>query len=114
MRFRRWPRVMAYEDTTRKRAALACSQRLQREKLPLFADLIAARQPSEWVCGARRREQHLLHSRGMGNDNGPFRKRFAQPDFQESVAGVSERGKLNGDTTKEPFAHHRVPRFGSR
>src|ERR1700679_2268037 len=54
MRFRRWPRVTAYEDTTRKRAALARSQRLQREKLPLFADLIAARQPSEDEEMARR------------------------------------------------------------
>jgi hypothetical protein len=56
MRFRRWPRVTAYEDTTRKRAALARSQRLQREKLPLFADLIAARQPSEDEEMARRAE----------------------------------------------------------
>jgi hypothetical protein len=54
MRFRCWPRVTAYEDTTRKRAALARSQRLQREKLPLFADLIAARQPSEDEEMARR------------------------------------------------------------
>ena len=46
MRFRRWPRVTAYEDTPRKRAALARSQRLKREKLPLFAVLIAEQQPS--------------------------------------------------------------------
>jgi len=46
MRFRRWPRVTAYEDTPRKRTALARSQRLKREKLPLFADLIAEQQPS--------------------------------------------------------------------
>jgi hypothetical protein len=41
MRFRRWPRVSAYEDTPRKRAAFHRSQRQQREKLPLFAELIA-------------------------------------------------------------------------
>jgi hypothetical protein len=46
MRFRRWPRVTAYQDTPRKRAALARSQRLKREKLPLFAELIAEQQPS--------------------------------------------------------------------
>jgi len=46
MRFRRWPRVTAYQDTPRKRAALARSQRLKRETLPLFAELIAEQQPS--------------------------------------------------------------------
>ncbi len=54
MRFRRWPRVTTYVDTTRKRAALARSLRLQREKLPLLADFIAARQPSEDEEMARR------------------------------------------------------------
>ena len=54
MRFLRWPRVTTYEDTARKRAALARSQRLQRERLPLFADLVAARQPSEDEEMARR------------------------------------------------------------
>ena len=46
MRFRRWPRVTAYEDTPRKRAALARTQREQRERLPLLRDLIADRQPA--------------------------------------------------------------------
>lgn len=41
MRFRRWPRVSAYEDTQRKRAAFHRSQKQQREKLPLLAGLIA-------------------------------------------------------------------------
>lgn len=44
MRFRRWPRVEPYNDTSRKRAAFHRSQRLQREKLPLFAELIAGGQ----------------------------------------------------------------------
>lgn len=44
MRFRRWRRVEPFNDTSRKRAAFARSQRLQREKLPLFADLIAEAQ----------------------------------------------------------------------
>ncbi len=46
MRFRLWPRVTAYQDTPRKRAALARSQRLKRETLPPFAELIAEQQPS--------------------------------------------------------------------
>lgn len=44
MRFRRWRRVEPFDDTSRKRAAFARSQRLQREKLPLFATLIAETQ----------------------------------------------------------------------
>lgn len=54
MRFRRWPRVSAYEDTPRKRAALARAQQTQRDKFPLLAPLIAERQPSADAEMARR------------------------------------------------------------
>jgi hypothetical protein len=54
MRFRRWPRVSAYEDTPRKRAALARAQQAQRDKLPLLAPLIEERQPSADAEMARR------------------------------------------------------------
>lgn len=54
MRFRRWPRVSAYEDTPRKRAALLHSQQEQRDKLPLLRDLIAEQQPSAEAEMARR------------------------------------------------------------
>ncbi|WP_279483571.1 hypothetical protein [Aureimonas sp. SK2] len=40
MRFNRWRRVEGYVETSRKRAAFERSQRLKREKLPLFAELI--------------------------------------------------------------------------
>jgi hypothetical protein len=56
MRFRAWPRVTAFEDTSRKRAALTRSQRLQRETLPLLADLIAETQPGVDGEMARRAE----------------------------------------------------------
>ena len=46
MRFKRWPRVEPYRETGRTRAAVALSQRRQRDRLPLLADLIAADQPS--------------------------------------------------------------------
>jgi hypothetical protein len=46
MRFKRWPRVETYNETPRKRAAIVVSQRRQRDKLPLLADLIAAEQPT--------------------------------------------------------------------
>jgi hypothetical protein len=46
MRFKRWPRVEAYQETSRTRAAVALSQRRQRDRLPLLANLIAAEQPS--------------------------------------------------------------------
>jgi hypothetical protein len=46
MRFRKWPRPTAYEETSRKRAAFATKQRREREAMPLFADMIAATQHS--------------------------------------------------------------------
>jgi hypothetical protein len=46
MRFRKWPRPAAYEETARKRAAFATKQRREREALPLFANMIAAGQHS--------------------------------------------------------------------
>lgn len=54
MRFRRWPRVSAYEDTPRKCAALARAQQTQRDNFPLLAPLIAERQPSADAEMARR------------------------------------------------------------
>jgi len=46
MRFRRWPGPTPYEVTSRKEAAFRRKQRLEREALPLFSDMIAANQPS--------------------------------------------------------------------
>ena len=46
MRHKRWPRH-PFTDTSRKRAALRRKQRLEREALPLLADLVAEAQPSE-------------------------------------------------------------------
>ena len=43
MRFKRYI-DFPFEDTRRKRLALARRQRLDREKIPLFADLVAAGQ----------------------------------------------------------------------
>ncbi|HZU91402.1 MAG TPA: hypothetical protein VE993_19275 [Stellaceae bacterium] len=57
MRFRRWPRVSAFEDTPRKRAALARSQEAQRERLPLLRELIAERQPGADEVMAQRAER---------------------------------------------------------
>lgn len=54
MRFRPWPRMSAYEDTPRKRAALARAQQTQRDKFPLLAPLIAEQQLSAEAGMARR------------------------------------------------------------
>src|SRR3546814_15866583 len=54
MRFRRWPHVSPYEDTPRKRAALARAQQTQRDRFPLLAPLIAEQQPSAVAEMARR------------------------------------------------------------
>ena len=41
MRFRKWPRPEAYQETARKRAAFLAKQRREREALPLFANVVA-------------------------------------------------------------------------
>jgi hypothetical protein len=46
MRFAKWPRPEAYQETSRKRAAFLAKQRRDRDALPLFADMIATRQHS--------------------------------------------------------------------
>lgn len=56
MRFRRWPKPTAYEETSRKRAAFLTKQRREREALPLFADMVAATQHSVEEEMARRAE----------------------------------------------------------
>ncbi len=45
MRFKRWPRPTAYEDTSRKRAAYRRKEVREQAALPLFAPVIAERQP---------------------------------------------------------------------
>lgn len=60
MRFRPWPRPTSYDDTPRKRAALARKQRLQCDKHPLLAELIAEQQPSADDEMARRAERWAL------------------------------------------------------
>ena len=57
MRFRRWPRVTSFHDTPRKRAALARSQRAQREKLPLLREIIAEQQPAADEIMAQRAQR---------------------------------------------------------
>tara|TARA_R110000868_G_scaffold363120_2_gene625380 strand:- start:6848 stop:7471 length:624 start_codon:yes stop_codon:yes gene_type:complete len=46
MRFHKWPKPTAYEETSRKRAAFANKQGRERDALPLFADMIANAQHS--------------------------------------------------------------------
>lgn len=59
MRFKRWPRVTPYRETSRKRAAFHRSQRDQRNKLPLLADLIGEAQPTVEEEMARRAQAWL-------------------------------------------------------
>ncbi|MFZ2629686.1 MAG: hypothetical protein WAX67_12510 [Rugosibacter sp.] len=46
MMFDRYPRYEGFRDTPRKRSAVLRKQRSERESLPLFADQVAALQPS--------------------------------------------------------------------
>lgn len=56
MRFNRTPDHGPFEDTRRKRLALARKQRLEREKFPLLADQIAEQQPDADTVMAQRAE----------------------------------------------------------
>jgi len=85
MRFRPWPIPEPYRDTSRKRAAFRRKQRLQREALPLFAEMIAAGQHSVDEEIARRhiwwdereREQRNLRAAGWRKARARL---FALPD----------------------------------
>lgn len=46
MLFDHYPRYEGFRDTPRKRSAVLRKQRIEREALPLFAEQIAAMQPS--------------------------------------------------------------------
>lgn len=74
MRFERTPRAEPFKDTSRKRAALRRKQRLEREALPLFAELTAEQQPSadqvmteratRWIeADQQRRDERATHWR---------------------------------------------------
>lgn len=60
MCFRRYWQIEAFQDTPRKRAALAHRQRLERERLPLFADQFTEEQPSADEV-MRQRAQDFAH-----------------------------------------------------
>lgn len=62
MRFKRCEHH-PFTDTSRKRAALRRKQRLEREALPLLADLAAEAQPSEDKVIEARRVHWLEHER---------------------------------------------------
>ncbi len=83
MRFRRWPRVSAFEDTPRKRAALRRSQRHQRDRHPLLAAIIGNAQPSADTEMARRAEQMVSHPAagpiGAGADVAPSEEAARRP-----------------------------------
>ncbi|MDG3575997.1 hypothetical protein P7F60_06350 [Rhizobium sp. YJ-22] len=57
MRFVKATRHGPFEDTSRKRAALARKQRMERERLPLFAEVIAEQQPDADTVMAKRAVQ---------------------------------------------------------
>ncbi|PBB29770.1 hypothetical protein [Mesorhizobium sp. WSM3882] len=60
MRHFRTRRYGPFEDTRRKRLALARKQRLEREKLPLFSEMIAEEQPDADTVMAQRAEQAVI------------------------------------------------------
>lgn len=72
MRFLPYAKASPFEDTRRKRLALARKQRLERESLPLFAEQIAAEQPDADTVMAQRsdlwgRQQQANRERQAAN-----------------------------------------------
>lgn len=76
MKFERTPRVEAFNDTSQKRAALRRKQRLEREALPLLAQITAEQQPTEdqvmeeraarWIeADQQRRDEKAAHWRRL-------------------------------------------------
>ena len=57
MMFDRYPRFDGFRDTPRKRSAVLRKQKAEREALPLFADQVAALQPSVDEVMARRAQR---------------------------------------------------------
>ena len=60
MKFRRWPRIEAFNDTPLKRAAFHRKMADQQNRFPLLAALIRERQPDVDEEMARRSAQWLL------------------------------------------------------
>lgn len=48
MRFRKWPRFVAYEEAARKRSAFLAKQRHERDAFPLFAAAAQHSTASMW------------------------------------------------------------------
>jgi hypothetical protein len=63
MRFAKMTRWEAFQDTTRKRHALARKQRLERERSPLLAPLIAEAQPPADAVMAERATRWTMTER---------------------------------------------------
>lgn len=80
MKFYKAERHGPFEDTTRKRSALARKQRLEREKLPLFAEIIAEKQLDADTIMAARAVNHERWQQSFRDDRAQqwrkARKRF--------------------------------------
>ena len=57
MMFDRYPRYEGFRDTPRKRSAVLRKQKAERDALPLFADQVAALQPSVDEVMSRRAQR---------------------------------------------------------
>lgn len=99
MRFKRCERH-PFTDTSRKRAALRRKQRLEREALPLLADLVAEAQPSEDEVMDARAVQWLDHgrrSRALRAD------RWREARRRLSAFSANERAVLRAAWDRAPY-----------
>lgn len=129
MRCRVWPRVSAYEDTPRKRAAFERGQRQRRQHLPLLAELVregqhdadtemahrAAWWPELQQDGRDRRARDWRRARsrlaGFGDDlRAALRQLWrecpypADPSYLLELLHAVERGRI--DPARPPWKLH--------
>lgn len=99
MRFKRCKRH-SFTDTSRKRAALRRKQRLEREALPLLADLVAEAQPSEDEVMSARAVQWLEQER---RSRARRADRWCEARRRLSGFSANERAVLRDAWNRAPY-----------
>ena len=100
MLYCRFPIFAAYEDTGRKRLGVLRHQQRQRDALPLFADLIAASQPSVDTVMIERAEQAAKFAQQLRNNRAAYWRKvravfYAMPPVERAkIRQLFELGKF--------------------
>ena len=118
MRFKPYPKG-DFSWTPRKAAAVLRKQQRERDELPLFADVVAASQPSVEAVQARRAEQWAKSEKGMrqyrANKWRKVRARLAsidQPDRQAILVHWNQKALYPGDPSYLTYVLDQYARHG--